>query len=145
MGASFCTAVTFEVVRRLGTPIPDHISLLGTVAVTTVVWIAATFLGPKTDDATLVKFFKLVRPAGPGWKHVQALAGVGPSPDSLPQAMLGWMLGIAFVYSALFGSGSFLYGNIGQGVVFTVVFVLSGYGVVKVLQGFWKVTPDHDK
>ena len=30
-------------------------------------------------------------------------------------------------------------------VVFTVVFVLSGYGVVKVLQGFWKVTPDHDK
>jgi Na+/proline symporter len=145
MCGSFLTAVAFEIVRQTGTPIPDHISLLWTVAVTSVIWIAAAFLGTKTDEATLVSFYKLVRPAGPGWKHVQAKAGVGPSPDSLPQAMLGWMLGIAFVYSALFGSGSFLYGNTNQGIVFTVVFVLSGYGVVKVLQGFWKNTPDHDK
>ncbi|MEK6612416.1 MAG: sodium:solute symporter family protein [Gemmatimonadota bacterium] len=145
MGGSFATAVAFEVVRRSGTPIADHVSLLATVAVTTVVWIAAAFLGPKTDRATLVNFFKLVRPAGPGWKSVQAEAGVGPSPDSLPQAMLGWMMGCAFVYSALFGSGSFIYGNNAQGAVFSVVFVLSGYGVLKVLQGFWKSTPDHDK
>lgn len=145
MAGSFCTALGFELVRRSGTPIEDHISLLATVAVTTVIWIVAAFVGPKTDEATLVKFYQLVRPAGPGWKHVQAKAGVGPSPDSLPQAMLGWALGIAFVYSALFGSGSFLYGNTTQGMVFLVVFVLSGWGVVKVLQGFWKSTPDHDK
>jgi hypothetical protein len=138
MAGSFLTAVGFEVVRKMGTPVPDHISLLATVAVTSVIWITATFVAPETDKETLVKFYKLVRPAGPGWKHVQEAAGVGPSPDSLPQAMLGWVLGVAFVYSALFGSGSFLYGNTAQGAVFTVVFVLSGYGVVKVLQGFWK-------
>ncbi|MHB1312577.1 MAG: sodium:solute symporter family protein [Gemmatimonadaceae bacterium] len=145
MAGSFSTAVAFEIVRRMGTPIPDHVSLLATVGVTTVVWIAAAFYGPKTDRATLVSFYKLVRPAGPGWKSVQEESGVGPSPDSLPQAMLGWMLGCLFVYSALFGSGSFLYGNNRQGMVFAVAFVLSGYGVVKVLQGFWKTTPDHDK
>jgi len=143
MGGSFTTAVIFEIIRRTGTPIADHVSLLATVGVTSVVWIAAAFLGPKTDRATLVNFYKLVRPAGPGWKLVQAEAGVGPSPDSLPQAMLGWMLGCAFVYSALFGSGSFLYGNMAQGAVFSVVFVLSGFGVLKVLQGFWKTSSDN--
>jgi Na+/proline symporter len=145
MIASFLTAVGFEVARKMGYVIPDHVSLLCTVAVTSVVWITATFVAPETDKATLVKFYKLVRPAGPGWKHVQELAGVGPSPDSLPQAMLGWVMGIAFVYSALFGTGSFIYGNTAQGAVFAVVFVVSGWGVVKVLQGFWKTTPDHDK
>jgi Na+/proline symporter len=145
MAGSFSTAVAFEIVRRMGTPIPEHVSLLATVGVTTVVWITAAFYGPKTERATLVSFYKLVRPAGPGWKSVQEESGVGPSPDSLPQAMLGWVLGCLFVYSALFGSGSFLYGNNTQGMVFLVAFVLSGYGVVKVLQGFWKVTPDHDK
>jgi len=145
MIGSFLTAVGFEVARKMGHAIPDHVSLLATVAVTSAVWITAAFLAPATDKETLVKFYRLVRPAGPGWKHVQALAGVGPSPDSLPQAMLGWVLGIAFVYSALFGAGSFLYGNTAQGSVFAVVFVLSGWGVVKVLQGFWKSTPAHDR
>ncbi|MBW7934353.1 MAG: Na+:solute symporter [Gemmatimonadaceae bacterium] len=142
MAGSFLTAVGFEVVRKLGHPVADHVSLLATVAVTSIIWITATYIAPETDKDTLVKFYKLVRPAGPGWKHVQQLAGVGPSPDSLPQAMLGWVLGIAFVYSALFGAGSFIYGNNAQGAVFAVVFVLSGYGVVKVLQGFWKTASD---
>lgn len=142
MAGSFLTAVGFEVARKMGVVVPDHISLLATVAVTTVVWLTATFIAAPTDQNTLVKFYQLVRPAGPGWKHVQALAGVGPSPDSLPHALLGWVLGIAFVYSALFGAGNFIYGDRNQALVFAVVFVLSGWGVVKVLLGFWKTASD---
>jgi hypothetical protein len=78
-----------------------------------------------------------VRPAGPGWKPIEKRAGVGGSPDSLPQALLGWMLGCAFVYSALFGTGSFLYGRMPQFWMWLGVFALSGFGMVKVLRGFW--------
>ena len=67
-----------------------------------------------------------MRPAGPGWSAVRAEAGVAPSPDSLPQACSGWVLGCVFVYSALFGTGSVLYGRGAQAAVWIAIFALSG-------------------
>ena len=71
---------------------------------TTVVWVAATYLTAPTDRATLVSFYRLVRPPGGGWEPIRADAGVGPSPDSIAQSLLGWVLGCLVVYAALFGS-----------------------------------------
>jgi hypothetical protein len=67
------------------------------VATTTVVWVSVTFLGPQTSRGTLLKFYTLVRPAGPGWKSVRAEAGVGASPAP---ALIGWLCGCLFVYAA---------------------------------------------
>ena len=69
---------------------------------------------PESED-TLVSFYRLIRPAGPGWKSIAAKAGVSPSPDSIPMQLLGWVLGCAFVYATLFGAGSALYGSHGAG------------------------------
>ena len=137
MIGSFIVAVGFFIARKNGMQIADHVSLIATVATTTVIWLTVTFLGPQTNRETLVKFFTLVKPAGPGWKSVSAEAGVGPSPDSPAQAMIGWVLGCAFVYSALFGTGSYLYGRMPQFYAWLAVFVLSGIGMARVLQGFW--------
>jgi SSS family solute:Na+ symporter len=137
MVASFVVALGFFIARKNGVDVASHVSLLITVATTTVVWVVTTLIAPPTARATLVDFFRLVRPAGPGWKAVQAEAGVGPSPDSLPQAMLGWVLGCAFVYAALFGTGSLLYGRMPQFFMWLVVFVGSAVGGLKVLRGFW--------
>jgi hypothetical protein len=111
--------------------------LLVTVAGTTAVWVTTTLLTQPADAGTLQRFYELVRPAGPGWEPVRKASGLAPSRDSLPQAMLGWVLGCAFVYSALFGVGALLYGRTAQGAVFAVVCVLSGIGVFRVLRGFW--------
>jgi hypothetical protein len=78
-----------------------------------------------------------VRPAGPGWGTIPAEAGVGPSPDSLTQSLLGWVLGVAFVYAALFGTGSLLYGRTAQGLVWVVVFVASGAGLLRLVPRMW--------
>jgi hypothetical protein len=121
----------------MGAAIPDYVALLVTVAVTTVVWVAVTFLTTPTDHATLVRFYRLVRPAGPGWSAVRAETGLGPSPDSLPQSFLGWVLGCTFVYSALFGTGSFLYGELAQGMVWLVLFVGSTFGLIRLLPRLW--------
>ena len=111
--------------------------LLISIAVTTVVWIGTALLTEPTERARLVEFYRLVRPAGPGWRPVQTAAGVGPSPDSLAQSLLGWVLGIAFVYAALFGTGSFLYGRTSQAVVWLVIFVASGLGLLRLVPRLW--------
>ncbi|MDA1082051.1 MAG: Na+:solute symporter [Gemmatimonadetes bacterium] len=137
MIGSFLVAFGFLIARKSGVDIPDHVTLLATVGVTSVVWIGTTLLTRPTNDATLIKFYELVRPAGRGWTRIAALAPVGAAPDSLPQAMLGWVLGCTFVYSALFGTGSFLYGRMPQAAMWSVVFALSGFALQRVLRGFW--------
>ncbi len=109
-------------------------SLLVTVGATTVVWVAVTLLTRPTDRKTLVSFYALVRPAGPGWNSVRAESGVGPSPDSFSQSLLGWVLGCTFVYAALFGAGSFLYGRTPQGLVWLALFVASGVGLARLMR-----------
>jgi Na+/proline symporter len=138
MVSSFVVAVGFFIAGKMGASIPAHVSLLITVAVTTVVWVGVTFLTRPTDHGTLVSFYRLVRPAGPGWREVRAEAGVGPSPDSLPMSLLGWVLGCTFVYAALFGTGSFLYGRTTQGLVWLVVFLVTGVALWRLLPRLWK-------
>jgi Na+/proline symporter len=134
MISSFLVAVGFFVARKNGAQIADHVSLIATVATTTVVWVSVTFLGPQTSRDTLVKFYRLVRPAGPGWNAVRSEAGVAASPDSPAQALIGWVLGCLFVYAALFGTGSLLYGRMPQFYAWLALFVLSGVGTWRVLR-----------
>jgi len=137
MVSSFVVAVAFFVAGRNGHPVDAYVSLLITVGTTTVVWVTATLLTHPTDRKTLVEFYRLVRPAGPGWRSVRAEAGVGPSPDSLTQSMLGWVLGCTFVYAALFGVGSALYGRFPQALMWAVAFVISGTGLLRLLPRMW--------
>jgi SSS family solute:Na+ symporter len=136
MLGSFAIAIGFEIARRNGVEVPMHHSLLITVAGTTVIWLAAAYLGPKTDAAVLRRFYELVRPAGPGWKVVRAESSVVASPDSFTQALLGWIYGIFFVYASLFGVGAYLMGNTNLTMIWSVVFVISGIGAWRVVQGF---------
>ena len=138
MVSSFLVAVGFFVAERNGAAIATATSLLITIAVTTVVWVAATYLTAPTDRATLVSFYRLVRPPGRGWEPVRADAGVGPSPDSIAQSLLGWVLGCLVVYAALFGSGSFLYGRTAQGVAWTVVFAVACAGLIRLMLALWR-------
>jgi solute:Na+ symporter, SSS family len=137
MVSSFLLAIGFAVAAKMGHALPSHVSLLLTVAATTVVWVSTAFLTRPTERATLVSFYRLVRPAGRGWAPIAAEAGVGPSPDSLSQSLLGWMLGCAFVYSALFGVGSALYGHRPQAAMWLGVFVVSGVWLVRLLPRLW--------
>jgi Na+/proline symporter len=137
MTSSFLVAAGFFVAAKTGHGLPAHVSLLITVATTTVVWVATAFLTRPTDRGTLVAFYKLVRPAGPGWASVRAEAGVAASPDSLAQSLLGWVLGCVFVYAALFGAGSFLYGRTGPALVWLAAFLVSGFGLLRLMPKLW--------
>jgi Na+/proline symporter len=140
MVSSFIVSTGFFIAAKQGHGVPSHVSLLATVASTTVVWLVVTYLTKPTDAATLEAFYRWVRPAGPGWAAVRAATGLGPSPDSLSQSMLGWVLGCLFVYAALFGTGSILYGKWPQASVWIIVFVVSGGWLVRLLPKLWGTT-----
>jgi SSS family solute:Na+ symporter len=137
MASSFIIAVGFFIARKMGADIPAHVALLGSVAATTIVWIAVTFLTEPTDRSTLSSFYALVRPAGPGWNAIRT-PDAPASPDSLAMSLLAWVLGCTFVYAALFGAGSFLYGRMTQASVWAVLFVVSGLGLLRILPSMWR-------
>jgi solute:Na+ symporter, SSS family len=138
MAVSFTVAVSFFIASKMGIQISATTSLLVIVGVTTAAWVGTTLATRPESEETLVRFYRLVRPAGPGWGPISRAAGVGPSPDSITHALAGWVLGCAFVYSALFGMGSALYGLTAQASVWGVVFVGSGYGLTRILATIWR-------
>ena len=137
MISSFALAVGLVLLRRTGVEIPTHYSLVGMIAATTAIWLLVTYLTPGTDRSTLVRFYKLVRPAGPGWADVRREAGVGPSPDSLPMAFLGWTLGTAAVWSGVFSAGSFLFGRSGAGWFLGVICLVCVLALTRLIPALW--------
>ena len=137
MISSFVVALGFLVARKNGADIPNHISLVVSVALTTVIWVAVTFLTPPAGDETLTRFVRLVRPAGPGWTKWRQKTGVTASPDSLPQAFLGWGLGCAAVYAAMFTAGNFLYGRMLPGTICLVICLVTGSLLAKLVREMW--------
>jgi solute:Na+ symporter, SSS family len=144
MLSSLLVAVSFYVANRMGHPVPEYASLIGTVAITTVVWVLVTFLTEPTEHSTLLSFYRLVRPAGPGWKKVREEVGGEPSPDNLPNSLLAWVLGCAMVYSALFGVGSLLYGAAAQGYTLIAVCLLSAIALARLIPNLWPHQVMHD-
>ena len=68
MLSSFGMSILFLILTKNQAAPSTAAQLLITVAVTTVCWLATAYLGPQTDEATLVSFYKKVHPNGPGWR-----------------------------------------------------------------------------
>jgi Na+/proline symporter len=94
-----------------GSPLGFAQSLLVTVGITTLVWLAATFATSPEPAPVLEAFYRRVTPAGPGWASVALRTGV-QSPDSIAPNVVNWLLGIVMVYSVLFGLGELLFGSV---------------------------------
>ncbi len=143
MIASFGVSALLLVVKKQGYALPEPWPLVTTVAVTSLVWVATAFLTPPTPREQLLRFVRLVRPPGPGWKEHRAAAGVSADANSLPLALLGWMLGCAGVWAGLFCAGSFLLGHPIRGWVLLAVFVACAAGVLAVIPRLWRGQQDH--
>ena len=86
-------------------------TLLVTVPITTLVWLAVTFLTRPEPEERLVEFYRRVRPTGLGWQRVARIAGAVPAGDSLGLGVLEWFAGCGLVYGALFGIGKVILGD----------------------------------
>lgn len=109
---------------------------LGAV-LTTIVWVVATYFTPADDEETLRNFYRKIRPAGPGWKAVVDRAAaegevLPPEEGTLPLELLMMLIGSISVYSALFATGFWIYGEIGSASIATVIAALGGWFLFRV-------------
>ena len=137
---SFLVALYLEIIHPgLGLePLGTGAKLLWGVGITTVGWVAVTFLTPPTDTPTLRKFYRLVHPGGPGWKKVvqeaaqdQELLEERTEAWDVPWGILCMFLGVVAVYSALFATGQWIYGRYGIASVLTLVAIVSAFLLFK--------------
>jgi solute:Na+ symporter, SSS family len=105
---------------RLFTDIQFPFTLLYLVGWTTVCWLVVTMLTPPEPEAHLVAFYRRVRPGGPGWTRIAALAGTG-RPEPIGSLVVDWIAGIVLVYATLFGMGTLLLLSFARSVPFFLV------------------------
>jgi solute:Na+ symporter, SSS family len=105
------------------TSTPDYaFTMLTTVGITTMVWLAVTLLTAAESEATLDRFYRQVRPGGPGWRRVALRLGFGD--DRIPGGALSWMnwvAGLATVYASVFAVGAVVTGSPRRGLLYAVV------------------------
>ncbi|MDD5507861.1 MAG: hypothetical protein PHD25_05960, partial [Bacteroidales bacterium] len=137
MIVSFVVALYFQFLHPLtGLPgISTGLQLVTGVAVTTIAWIRITYLTPQVDKVTLRRFYRSVRPGGPGWKRVVLQAAEDSDPVepavpvkwNVPAGILAMVVGCIFIFSLLFATGNWIYSNHLLAGILTLVSVSSGY------------------
>ncbi|MCP5106745.1 MAG: Na+:solute symporter [bacterium] len=142
MIVSFIVAIYFEFIHvRLGfEALQDWEKFSLGVIITTAAWMVVTVFTRPTDKNTLIKFYTLVKPGGPGWRRflerVEAegtrIEGVSSKDKwDVPGSMVSVFLGCLTVYSALFSIGFWIYSNQTPAIVSTVVCLVSAVGLIK--------------
>lgn len=145
MIVSFCVAVGLEFFGPESLPSWAKITL--GVGITTLAWVLATFLTKPTDLTTLVRFYKLVRPGGPGWAPVlrqaasEGLLLEQSAQDwNVPSEILCMLIGCAAVYSALIATGYWIYSNWLPAALLTI---LAGISTVLLFVVWKRVHPEY--
>jgi Na+/proline symporter len=113
MAASFVTSLTLQFAFGMNSDDPNQFAwmVITTVGCSTVVWLTVTFLTPPENEATLLAFYRKVRPSASLWGPIAAKAtDVTPTKDGLFNLM-NWLAGCAFVYLTLFGVGKIIFGE----------------------------------
>ncbi len=111
------------------------------VIITTAGWLSVTFMTKPSDQKTLLKFCRLVKPGGPGWKAVLKKAKAEKKDISetdkaweVPLGIKCMVLGCIAVYSTLFSVGNWIYAKYGYAVGLSVIAVVSTLILVRM----WK-------
>ena len=111
------------------------------VGITTIVWIAATFLTAPVEQEKLVSFYRRVHPGGAGWKKVARLVPDVKGDTGFGSLTTCWVSGIVLAYSMLFGIGKILLGDTGVGALLLLLGCAAGLVIYRILsrQGFEKL------
>ena len=132
MASAFVVSITL---RFLGQTVPAFdttsargfaLVLITTTLVTTVVWMATTFLTSPEKEDVLRKFYLRVRPAGPGWAPLARATGVQGAKGEISRNLWFWFLGVVLVYSIMFTTGSLLFGQQKELMIFGTTLLVSG-------------------
>ena len=108
--------------------LPGYMKFPFIVLVTTSIWLIVTFMTPADEKETLIKFYKKTKPGGPGWNKIKENITISDEKEQwiVPKGILCMIIGCVTIYSALFSTGYFIYGEISSAIIFLLVTIISG-------------------
>ena len=125
----------------LGGLFPSWAEFPFVVFITTGLWLLVTFMTPSEDSEVLRSFYKKTQPGGPGWSKVIKEAKAesvdlidGEQGWSVPSGIIAMLLGCLMIYSTMFATGYYIYGDYQLAFPLTGLVVVSAYFLVKM----WK-------
>ena len=107
---------------------PAYMKFPFIVLVTTSIWLIVTFITPADEKETLIKFYKKTKPGGPGWNKIKEHITMSDEKEEwiVPKGIICMIIGCITIYSALFSTGYFIYGEISSALIFLLVTIISG-------------------
>ena len=97
----FTTLVPVLVIEDFG------VRLFVIVGITTAIWVVVLLATPPEPEAVLERFYRKVRPGGPGWKRQRAATGLAPV-QSLGLSVTQTFLAALVLFGLMFGVGGLL-------------------------------------
>jgi Na+/proline symporter len=111
------------------------------VVITSTSWLIATFITPSEKDSVLRSFYKKTQPGGPGWTRIiENARKEGEEIDnisegwSVPSGIIAMLLGCMMIYSIMFSTGYFIYGEHHLAFPLLGLAIVSAFLLVKI----WK-------
>lgn len=143
MVSSFLFSVAILILRKNGFDIGTDLSLILTVAFTTVCWVLTAYIAPPTEQQVLIDFYKKVKPPGPGWNFIKKRAEISDEElkathDSIPKASLACICACAFIWSSLFAIGNLLYSRVDNAMLLAATAAVSGRLLGMLYSDLWK-------
>ena len=108
------------------------------VIFTTLIWLIITYLTEPDKTDSLIKFCQKTNPGGPGWEKIRKEAklqnisfdsGNDDKTWSVPLGILCMLFGCLAIYSLLFSTGYFIYGELNNGISFLIIGILFSWGL----------------
>jgi Na+/proline symporter len=133
MLCAFVVSVLLQTAGGLDTDKPLDFAwmMIITVSITTVVWLAVTFLTAPESRDTLVAFYRRTRPSRAGWAPIAALAPEVQISSSGLANLVDWIAGCVLIYGVLFGTGKLLLHETGPGLLLLALGLIGGFVIYR--------------
>ena len=118
---------------------PEWAEIPFVVAVVTIIWLIATFITKPESKDVLNSFYERTQPGGPGWAKIIKEAdedGIELVHNknegwNVPAGILAMLLGCILIYSCMFTTGYWIYGETSLAISTTISAIVSGYLLIR--------------
>ncbi len=118
---------------------PEWAEIPFVVLVVTIIWLTATLMTKPESKEVLNSFYERTQPGGPGWTKIIKEAdedGVELVHNknegwNVPSGILAMLLGCVLIYSCMFTTGYWIYGETTLAISTTISAIVSGYLLIR--------------
>lgn len=120
---------------------PSYMQFPLVVLLTTLVWLIVTFITRPEEDKVLFDFYKNIQPEKGGWKPVLLKAKeqnveieTVQKATSLSQNILAVFSGTILIFSLMFATGNWIYGNYSSATIYSIIALCAAFILITI----WK-------